>query len=60
MNFKQFENYKFKNNRSKIQLKEYKNPIISVEDLKEITNTKTSLLAFRDLEKRVIKTALMK
>lgn len=57
MNFNQFENYKFKNNRTQKQLEEYQNPTISINELRELTDTKDKLVYFRDFEKRVLKIA---
>ncbi|TXK46774.1 replication initiation protein, partial [Lactococcus sp. dk322] len=58
MNFNQFENYKFKNNRTKKQLEEYQNPIISVKNFRNLTDTLDLYKDNRDFFKFVVEKAI--
>lgn len=57
MNYNQFDNYRWTNKRTANQLDELKNPTISIEDLRLITNTKKKYKRIHDLEKNVIQVA---
>lgn len=58
MNFNQFENYKDKGNRTQKQLYDYKNPQISIKDLRIMTDTETDYIKrFDNFETKVLKTA---
>ena len=54
MNYNQYEHYKHKGNRTKTQLEPLKNPIIKIEELREITETKTKYTGMNDFTKRVL------
>lgn len=58
MNFNQFEHYEHKLNRTRLQLESYKNPRISILELRQLTNTEQSYLDFRNFEKRVLKQSI--
>lgn len=57
MNFNQFEYYQHTNNRREIQLDEYQNPIISIEELRRLTNTEKEYKRFPHFEERILKVA---
>ena len=57
MNFNQFEYYQHTNNRREIQLDEYQNPIITIEELRRLTNTENEYTHFPMFEKRILKVA---
>ncbi|MDN6948962.1 RepB family plasmid replication initiator protein, partial [Enterococcus faecium] len=57
MNFNQFEYYQHTNNRREIQLDEYQNPIITIEELRRLTNTENEYKHFPMFEKRILKVA---
>lgn len=57
MNYNQYEYYNGKGGRRKKQLQELKNPIISIDELRRITDTEKELRRFYDFEKRVLKIA---
>lgn len=57
MNFNQYEHYEHSPNRTKKQLDYYKNPIISIDELRRITDTEHEYERFQSLEKRVIQKA---
>ena len=57
MNFNQFEYYQHTNNRREIQLDEYQNPIITIEELRRLTNTENEYTHFPMFEKRILKAA---
>ncbi|KST87998.1 RepB [Lactococcus lactis subsp. lactis] len=57
MYYNQYEYYKYKNKRREKQLEDYRNPIITVEDLRSLTETENELSRFFDFEKRVLKQA---
>ena len=58
MFFNQFENYEFRNNRTKKQLESYRNPIISVRELRTMTDTMIDYSRFTDFDKRVLKNSM--
>lgn len=55
MSYRQYENYKNSGTRTKKQLLELQNPIISMSELRRITNTQTVYEEFRNFERRVLK-----
>lgn len=55
MHHNQYEHYKAKGNRTIKQLEELKNPKISVEELRRITDTMDDYERFYDFEKKVLK-----
>lgn len=55
MFYNQFEHYQFKGNRTKKQLSEYKNPKITVKDLRELTDTVNEYTRSDNFEMRVLK-----
>lgn len=55
MNFNQFETYQFKHSRTQKQLYGYKNPQISLKNLREMTDTEKDYIDFRNFEKWVLK-----
>lgn len=57
MHYNQYENYKVKGNRTAKQLDDYKNPKISMEELRRITDTLEEHADFRNFEKWVLKKA---
>lgn len=57
MNYNQYEHYQKTLKRTKSQLENYKNPTISIEELRRITDTSEEYKVFSDFEKRILKTA---
>lgn len=57
MNYNQYEYYQHKGNRREEQLEEYKNPIISIGELRRITNTEKEYAKFFNFESRILKVA---
>lgn len=57
MNYNQYEHYRHTLKRNKIQLESYKNPTISMDELRRITDTTEDYKEFSDFEKRILKTA---
>ncbi|MFZ2380747.1 RepB family plasmid replication initiator protein [Leuconostoc falkenbergense] len=58
MNFNQFETYQFKNNRTQKQLEEYKNPQISIKNLRIMTDTLKEYPRFDNFESYILKNSL--
>lgn len=58
MSFNQYEHYQYKGNRRQEQLDKYANPIISIHELRRLTNTENEYKQIYDLEKRVLKQPL--
>lgn len=58
MNYNQFEHYEHSINRTPAQLEKYKNPIITIEDFRKMTDTLEEYERFQSLESRVIKKAV--
>lgn len=54
MNYNQYEHYQFKGDRSNNQLKTLKNPVISVKNLRKITDTETTYSRMYNFTKRVL------
>lgn len=57
MYYNQYEYYKYKHKRRGKQLEDYRNPRITVENLRTLTETENELSRFFDFEKRVLKQA---
>ena len=55
MYYNQYEHYNEKGGRRESQIEEYRNPSISVQKLRELTDTVTEYSRFQSLETRVIK-----
>ena len=58
MNYNQYEHYSSKGGRRVNQVESYRNPSITVKELREITDTKKIYENFPMFEKRVLKTAI--
>src|SRR5699024_4850806 len=54
MNYNQYEHYKFKGSRTEKQLETLKNPIISIEDLRKLTDTENSYSKMTNFTARVL------
>lgn len=54
MNYNQYEYYKNKGNRTQTQLDEYKNPIITIKELRRITDSEKEYSSMNDFTKRVL------
>ena len=58
MNYNQYEHYSNKGGRRNEQLEEYRNPSISVKELRIMTDTVKEYIDFRNFEKRVLRNAI--
>ena len=58
MNYNQYEHYSVKGGRRADQVESYRNPSISVKELRIMTDTIKLYKEFRDLDKRVLKESL--
>lgn len=58
MFYNQYEHYQNTGNRRQLQLDEYKNPTITVNDLRQLTDTITEYKRFNDFSRYVIDNAL--
>ena len=58
MNYNQYEHYSFKGGRREEQVESYRNPTISIKELRTMTDTVKLYKEFRDLDKRVLKESL--
>lgn len=58
MNYNQYEHYSFKGGRREEQVDSYRNPTISIKELRTMTDTVKLYKEFRDLDKRVLKESL--
>ena len=58
MNYNQYEHYSVKGGRRAEQVENYRNPSISVKELREITDTVNEYKEIYDFEKRVLKKSL--
>ena len=58
MNYNQYEHYSYKGGRRAEQVEAYRNPSISVKELREITDTVNEYPRFDNFERRVLKIAL--
>lgn len=59
MYYNQYEHYNAKGGRRSVQLQDYRNPSITIKDLRVLTDTVTDYKKFYDFEKRVLKTATL-
>lgn len=59
MFYNQYEHYSEKGGRRETQIEEYRNPSISVQALRELTDTVTEYSRFQSLETRVIKNPVL-
>lgn len=59
MYYNQYEHYSEKGGRRETQIEEYRNPSISVQALRELTDTVTEYSRFQSLETRVIKNPVL-
>lgn len=59
MSYNQYEHYNAKGGRRSVQLEDYRNPSITIKDLRVLTDTVTDYKKFYDFEKRVLKTATL-
>ena len=55
MFYNQYEHYSEKGGRREAQIEEYRNPSISIQELRELTDTLNEYARFQSLETRVIK-----
>ena len=58
MNYNQYEHYSVKGGRRTEQVESYRNPTISIKELRTMTDTVKLYKEFRDLDKRVLKESL--
>ena len=58
MNYNQYEYYSVKGGRREEQVESYRNPTISIKELRTITDTVKLYKEFRDLDKRVLRRSL--
>ena len=58
MNYNQYDHYSFKGGRRQDQIDSYRNPEISIRDLREMTDTIDEYLDFRNFEKRILKNGI--
>lgn len=58
MQYNQYEYYSVKGGRREEQVESYRNPTISIKELRTMTDTVKLYKAFRDLDKRVLKEPL--
>ena len=59
MNYNQYEHYSVKGGRRKEQVENYRNPTISMRDLREMTDTVKDYQRIDNFEKRVLKAGLV-
>uniref|UniRef100_UPI0034DCDA77 RepB family plasmid replication initiator protein n=1 Tax=Lactococcus sp. TaxID=44273 RepID=UPI0034DCDA77 len=58
MNYNQYEHYSYKGGRREEQVEAYRNPSISMRELREMTDTVNEYKLFADLEKWILKKPL--
>ena len=58
MNYNQYEHYSVKGGRRTEQVESYRNPSISMQELREMTDTVTDYKRFDHFETRVLKNAI--
>ncbi len=58
MNYNQYEHYSYKGGRREEQVESYRNPSISVKELREITDTVSLYQTFKDFDSYVLKNSL--
>lgn len=54
MNYNQYEHYQYRGNRTENQLMSYKNPIITIEELRKLTDTQEKYERLDNFEKRIL------
>lgn len=54
MNYNQFEHYQYKGNRTENQLNSYQNPIITIKELRKLTDTETKYERLDNFEQRIL------
>ena len=55
MNYNQYEHYSVKGGRREEQVESYRNPIITIRELRDTTDTVSEYKKFTDFERRVLK-----
>ena len=55
MNYNQYEHYSVKGGRREEQVESYRNPIITIRELRDMTDTVSEYKKFTDFERRVLK-----
>ncbi|CAH0417581.1 hypothetical protein WFA24289_01923 [Periweissella fabaria] len=58
MNYNQYEHYKFKGGRRQVQVESYRNPIISMRELREMTDTVNEYKNMTDFTKWILKKSI--
>lgn len=58
MSYNQFEHYEFMSNRTEMQLNKFKSPQITMQELREITDTLNIYKDMNNFEKRILKTSM--
>ncbi|SPS12970.1 hypothetical protein AMHIJAGA_02936 [Lactococcus lactis] len=58
MNYNQYEHYSYKGGRREEQVESYRNPLITVKELREITDTVSLYQTFKDFDSYVLKNSL--
>ncbi|NEX50187.1 RepB family plasmid replication initiator protein [Lactococcus lactis] len=58
MNYNQYEHYSYKGGRREEQVEAYRNPLITVKELREITDTVSLYQTFKDFDSYVLKNSL--
>lgn len=58
MQYNQYEHYQHKGNRTHQQLEEYKNPLISIEELRKLTDTENEYKRADHFEQWILKTPI--
>ena len=58
MNYNQYEHYSYKGGRREEQVETYRNPLITVKELREITDTVSLYQTFKDFDSYVLKNSL--
>ncbi|MBC2242233.1 RepB family plasmid replication initiator protein [Listeria booriae] len=58
MNYNQYEYYRNTSNRTLVQLEEYKNPTITIEELRRITDTEKEYARMKDFTRGVLEKAV--
>ena len=58
MNYNQYEHYSYKGGRREEQVEAYRNPTISMEELRIMTDTVNEYKDFRNFEKRILKNSI--
>ena len=58
MNYNQYEHYSYKGGRREEQVEDYRNPSISIRELREMTDTVNEFKRFYDFEKWILRQPL--